>query len=50
MSIIGGQPLTTEDTRFADLKRLRKFMRVLEGKQQDNTGVYTRELTEVRRH
>jgi len=47
MSIIGGQPLTTEDTRFADLKRLKKFMRVLEGKQQDNTGVYMKEQMEV---
>ena len=46
MSIIGGQPLTTEDIQFADLKRLKKFMKVLEGKQQDNTGVYTRELTD----
>ena len=38
--------MTTEDIQFADLKRLKKFMRVLEGKQQDNTGVYTRELTD----
>ena len=47
MSIIGGQPLTTEDIQFADLKRLKKSMRVLEGKQQDNTGVCMKEQTVV---
>jgi hypothetical protein len=36
-----------EATRFADLKKLKKFMKVSEEKQQDNTGVYTKELTEV---
>ena len=39
--------MTTEDIQFADLKRLKKSMRVLEGKQQDNTGVCMKELTEV---
>ena len=34
------------DTRFADLKKLRKSMKAFEGKQQDNTGVYMRELTD----
>jgi len=47
MSIIGGQPLTTEDIQFADLKKLKKSMKVLEGKQQDNTGVYMKEQMEV---
>ena len=47
MSITGGQPLTTEDIQFADLKRLKKFMKVLEGKQQDNTGVCMKEQTVV---
>jgi len=46
MSIIGGQPLTMGDTRFADLKKSRKSMRAFEGKKQDNTGVSTRELTD----
>jgi len=47
MSIIGGQPSTMEATRFADLKKLKKFMKVSEEKQQDNTGVCMKELTEV---
>ena len=47
MSIIGGQPSTMGDTRFADLKKSKKSMKVFEGKQQDNTGVYTKELTVV---
>jgi hypothetical protein len=47
MSIITDQPSTMEATRFADLKKLKKFMKVSEEKQQDNTGVYTKELTEV---
>ena len=47
MSIIGGQPLTTEDTRFADLKRLKKYMNHLEEKQQDNIGAYMKEQTVV---
>ena len=46
MSIIEDQHLKTEDTRFADLKKLKKSMRAFEGKQQDNTGVYMRELTD----
>ena len=46
MSIITDQPSTMGDTRFADLKKLRKSMKAFEGKQQDNTGVYTRELTD----
>ena len=36
-----------EGTQFADLKKSRKFMRVFEGKQQDNTGVYMKEQMEV---
>jgi|TARA_A100000172_G_scaffold20882_1_gene11894 hypothetical protein len=47
MSIIGGQPSTMGDIQFADLKKSKKSMKVFEGKQQDNTGVYTKELTEV---
>ena len=47
MSIIGGQPLTTEDTQFADLKKSRKSMRASEGKQQDNIGVCMKEQTVV---
>jgi len=35
------------DIQFADLKKSKKSMKVFEGKQQDNTGVYTKELTEV---
>jgi len=46
MSIITDQPSTMGDTRFADLKKSRKSMKAFEGKQQDNTGVYTRELTD----
>jgi len=46
MSIIGGQPLTTEDTRFADLKKSRKSMRASGGRQRGNTGASTRELTD----
>ena len=46
MSIIGGQPSTMGDIQFADLKKLKKSMRAFEGKQQDNTGVYMRELTD----
>ena len=34
------------DIQFADLKKLKKSMRAFEGKQQDNTGVYMRELTD----
>ena len=47
MSIIEDQHLKTEDTRFADLKKLKKSMKVFEEKQQDNTGVYTRGQTVV---
>ena len=47
MSIIGGQPSTMGDTRFADLKKSKKSMKASEEKQQDNTGVYTKELTVV---
>ena len=47
MSIIGGQPSTMGDIQFADLKKLKKSMRAFEGKQQDNTGVYTRGQTVV---
>jgi hypothetical protein len=50
MSIIGGQPLTTEGTQFAVLKKSRKSMRASEGRQQGNTGVCTREQTVVRGH
>jgi hypothetical protein len=46
MNIITDQPSTMEGTQFADLKKSKKFMRAFEGKQQDNTGVYTRELTD----
>ena len=35
------------DTRFADLKKSKKSMKASEEKQQDNTGVYTKELTVV---
>ena len=34
------------DTRFADLKKSKKSMKASEEKQQDNTGVYTKELTD----
>ena len=47
MSIIGGQPSTMGDIQFADLKKSKKSMKVLEGKQQDNTGVYMKEQMEV---
>jgi len=47
MSIIGGQPSTMGDTRFADLKKSRKSMRAFEGKKQDNTGVCMKEQTVV---
>ena len=46
MSIIEDLPSTMGDTRFADLKKSRKSMRAFEEKQQDNTGVYMRELTD----
>jgi len=46
MSIIEDLPSAMGDTRFADLKKLRKSMKAFEGKQQDNTGVYMRELTD----
>ena len=46
MNIITDLPSTMGDTRFADLKKSRKSMKAFEGKQQDNTGVYTRELTD----
>ena len=46
MNIITDQPSTMEATQFADLKKSRKSMKAFEGKQQDNTGVYTRELTD----
>ena len=47
MSITGGQPSTMGDIQFADLKKLKKFMKASEEKQQDNTGVCMKELTEV---
>ena len=46
MNIITDQPSTMEGTQFADLKKSKKSMRAFEGKQQDNTGVYMRELTD----
>ena len=46
MSIIGGQPTTMGDTRFADLKKSRKSMKAFEVDNKDNTGAYTRELTD----
>ena len=46
MSIIEDLPSTMGDTRFADLKKSKKSMRAFGGKQQDNTGVYMRELTD----
>jgi len=46
MSIITDQPSTMGDTRFADLKKLRKSMKASEVDNKDNTGVYTRELTD----
>ena len=47
MNIITDQPSTMEGTQFADLKKSKKSMSHLEEKHQDNTGVYTKELTEV---
>ena len=47
MSTIEDQHWKTEGIRFADLKKSKKSMSHLEEKQQDNTGVYTKELTEV---
>jgi len=47
MSITRGQPSTMGDIQFADLKKSKKFMKVFEEKQQDNTGVCMKELTEV---
>lgn len=38
--------MTMGDIQFADLKKSRKSMRAFEEKQQDNTGAYTRELTD----
>jgi len=46
MNIITDQPSTMEGTQFADLKKSKKSMRAFGGKQQDNTGVYMRELTD----
>ena len=39
--------MTTEDTRFAVLKKSRKSMRASEGRQQGNTGVCMKEQTVV---
>jgi len=47
MSTIEDPRLKTEGIRFADLKKSKKSMSHLEEKQQDNTGVYTKELMEV---
>ena len=47
MSTTEDPRLKTEGIRFADLKKSKKSMSHLEEKQQDNTGVYTKELTEV---
>ena len=38
--------MTTEATRFADLKKSKKSMKASEGRQRGNTGAYTRELTD----
>ena len=46
MNIITDLPSTMGDTRFADLKKSRKSMRASEGRRRDNTGVFTRELTD----
>ena len=46
MNIIEDQPSTMGDTRFADLKKSRKSMRAFEVDNKDNTGAYTRELTD----
>ena len=46
MSIIAGQPSTMGGTRFADLKKSKKSMKASEVDNKDNTGAYTRELTD----
>ena len=47
MSTIEDPLLKTEGIRFADSRRSKRSMSHLEEKQQDNTGVYTKELMEV---
>ena len=46
MSIITDQPSTMEATQFADLKKSKKSMKASEVDNKDNTGAYTRELTD----
>ena len=46
MSIIEDLPSTMGDTRFADLKKSKKSMKASEVANKDNTGAYTRELTD----
>ena len=46
MSTITDQPSTRGGTRFADLKKSKKSMKASEVDNKDNTGAYTRELTD----
>ena len=46
MSTITDQPSTMEATQIADLKKSRKSMKASEVDNKDNTGAYTRELTD----
>ena len=46
MSTITDHPSTMGGTRFADLKKSKKSMKASEVDNKDNTGAYTRELTD----